>query len=147
MGTLMNTEITCLIVPITNGSLIFPQNMLAEVHAVDDVEPSDNPLLSGWVDWSRRRVPVVSFEHLCDAHLTKRLIQKVVVMHTVLGQQDLPFIGIATEGIPHSVTINASILQEQDLDIVSPYVIAHLLVSNLPCILPDWPRIEEMVSI
>ena len=97
--------------------------------------------------WSRWRVPVVSFEHLCDAHLTKRLIQKVVVMHTVLGQQDLPFIGIATEGIPHSVTINASILQEQDLDIVSPYVIAHLLVSNLPCILPDWPRIEEMVSI
>ncbi len=140
----MRPNIPCFIIPISNDNLIFPESMLAEVLTIDEREPSHREsAFSGWLDWSRRRVPIINIDWLYKPDIEKKPIRRVVVMYTILGSPDLPFIALQAEGIPHSVVVSENTLQDADKVIESPYVASHLQLSSLPCILPDWPRVEE----
>lgn len=141
----MKPDLSCLIVPISNGSLIFPENMLAEALTIEEISnPVDQELIT-WVEWSRRRIPIVSFEQLCNNQAELKPIRRIVVMHTVVGDERLPFVALQAEGIPHPVKINESLLQESAIQVDCPYVACYVQVSNLPCTVPDWPRVEELV--
>lgn len=129
-----DTGLACWVVPMESGNMLVPDNLVVEVVMTEDTDTQQ------YIHWRNRQVPI--FQNTLNTKITTR----VAVLRTVMGYQDLPFVAVAVNGIPHALHISPDTLSEVDIS-EKPCNIAasYTCVGSLDCFIPDLPKIENSI--
>ncbi len=130
----MNTqsELLCQIIPVETGSLLIPDQLVAEVVILEDIDTQKSLV------WRNRTVPIVPNTSL------NKLTTRVAIIKTVMGYKGMPFIAIPTDGIPHSLGINPTTLGEVPASNKNCSIAAgYGRVGSLDCVIIDLPKLES----
>ena len=126
--------IKCLIIPVKAGNLLVPEHLVAEIVTLEGSDTEDS------VAWRNRSVPI----H--DNNENNKAATRVAVIKSVMGYQGLPYIAIATDGIPYPIVVDPDSLKElpeegQHCDMAASYA----KVGSLDCIVPDLAKVERLI--
>ncbi len=111
----LSDVVHCLMITLTNETLLLPNAAVAEVVSFTSPEPLDGSpnWFLGRITWRERLVPLISFE---DASITVAetpdVLQgsRIAILNTLNGNAALPYVAIVVQGIPRlSVIKNDSI--------------------------------------
>lgn len=128
----MKSELKCQIIPVETGNLLIPECLVAEVVMLEGVDTQQS------LFWRNRAVPIIPNNNF------NKLTTRVLIVKTVMGYQEIPFIAIPTDGIPHSVTIDSTTLGKVAEDKQSCSIAAgYGQVGSLDCVIIDLPKLER----
>ncbi len=133
----MNTqsELLCQIIPVEIGNLLIPDQLVAEVVMLEDVDTQKSLV------WRNRTVPIVSNTNF------NKLTTRVAIIKTVMGYKGMPFIAIPTDGIPHSLGISPTMLGEVSAGSKNCSIAAgYGRVGSLDCVIVDLPKLESSMQ-
>jgi hypothetical protein len=148
----MNVEhrpaVSSLIIPVSQGNLILPQNMVAELIPLDVHEPEEGVAVLDWLDLHGKHVPLISLPQLCGEDDADTQAQQALVLHTLTVTQSMPLLSVRVKGSPHHVDVDPQTLRDdhKENDKRCPYIAMHVRVANLPCMILDLPAIEKVVQ-
>jgi len=149
-----HTEVYSLLVPLRNERLLVPRMCVAEVIAFADAERERDQNAPGWflgtIDWSGRRIPVVSFDtgEVREVKTRRRARTRIVVFHAVTDQLKVGYYGVVTQGFPQLVRVNPDAValdEESELPPDQPMLCRVRMVHEFPLI-PDVERLEGMLA-
>lgn len=148
----MNREhqpaVPSLIIPVSQGNLILPQNMVAELIPLDSPVQENNVPVLDWLDLHGKHVPLISLPQLCGEDHTDTQAQQALVLHTLTVTDNMPLLSLRVKGSPHHVDVDPQTLRDdhKENDKRCPYIALHVRVANLPCMILDLPAIEKVVA-
>lgn len=148
----MSTEdLYGLLIPLLDERLLVPRACVAEVTGFQSLQemPGAPPWYLGVAPWNGRSIPVVSFEGACGHRIPPAGGRTRVVVFTCLGQK-LPagHFGIASQGFPQLVRVNAGVIRPDDSRVFgerAPVLCQVRMINELPLV-PDLERLEEMIA-
>jgi len=146
-------ELYSLLIPLRNERLLVPRMCVAEVIAFADAARNRDSAAPEWflgtIEWSNRRIPVVSFDGATtDERKSKRSRARVVVFHAITPDFKGGYYGILTQGFPQLVRVNPDVLgfdTEQGVPEGFPALCRARMIHEYPLI-PDVERLEQMIS-
>ncbi|VAW92283.1 hypothetical protein MNBD_GAMMA22-322 [hydrothermal vent metagenome] len=138
----------CLFIPLQEELLLLPNSNIAEVVSYEEPTPFDDapPWLLGRVPWRERLIPLLSFGVISGkkkkAKVTKN--SRIVVLNTLNGNSELPYIAIIAQGIPHLETLNENkIIDAEDQASDDRYsILRHVIIDDKQAVIPDVDDIE-----
>lgn len=138
----------CLFIPLQDEMLLLPNANVAEVVNYEEPTPFADapPWLLGRVSWRERLIPLLSFDVISGKNTSSSLSKKsrIVVLNTLNGNSDLPYIAIISQGIPHLETLNEKNItdlgDQEDDDRHS--ILRHVTVDKQQAVIPDIDDIE-----
>lgn len=101
-------ELASLLLPIQGGTLLLPNEAVAEVISHAEVNPiAGAPAwMQGTIDWRGLALPLVSYERLNGMPArAENAVLRVAVINGIGGDQRLPFFGLITSGIPRPIRL------------------------------------------
>lgn len=148
----MNIErrpaVSSLIIPVSQGNLILPQNMVAELIPLDLSKQEEDVSVLDWLDLHGKHIPLISLPQLCGEDHADTQAQQALVLHTLTMTETMPLISLRVKGSPHHVDVDQQTLRDdhKENDKRCPYIAMHVRVANLPCMILDLPAIEKVVQ-
>lgn len=143
-------SVRCLVVPLKGLLLLLPNTLVAEV--TDYTEPSSLPnapeWLRGMMAWRGRSIPVMDILSVAGRGKDSQKAKRAVVLNTLNGNAELPFIAISAHGIPRLVEVNGDMIQpvkEEDGAAVNG-VACRVLLADHQVVIPDVDAIERMLG-
>lgn len=144
------TSVHSLMIPLHGEELLLPNASVAEVIGYISPEPiGDAPeWLLGMIQWRECRVPLISYE-IASANEKGRgqASSRIAILNTLNGNARIPYIAIATQGIPHLV-----VARDQNISVISE-VAAHRLsvleiveVDDQQAVIPDIDDLEDRLQ-
>ena len=103
--------IHCLIISLTDELVLLPNAAIAEVVGYIEPEPLEGSpaWFLGRVTWRERLVPLISLEIATQSNEASESVAsgtRIAILNTLNGNQELPYIGIVSQGIPSLSVIN-----------------------------------------
>ena len=143
-NTTNHPNIKSLVVPLAMGNLIIPNNLMAAMIHLDQMDETD---LVNWLEWHGQRIPLITLESLCMLDNTHVMQKHCVILHSLLDDEKLRFIAIQTKGSPHTLDVSEEALRDDHKKNKQrcPYIASHVRVGNIPCMIPDLPAIETVI--
>jgi len=97
--------IHCLTISLSNEALLLPNAAVAEVIGYVEPEPLDGApdWFLGRIAWRERLVPLIALEHATasqDEVGKGPKGNRIAILNTLNGNQELPYIAIISQGIP-----------------------------------------------
>jgi chemosensory pili system protein ChpC len=147
-------ELYSLLIPLDGERLLVPRVCVAEVIMFRDPERSrENDQLPSWflgrVEWSGRRVPVISFEGFSGEEVQNRTGRtRIVVFHAIGDDLKIGYFGMITQGFPQLVRVNGDVLSlesERSWPEGQPVLCRTRMINEYPLI-PDMERLETMLA-
>jgi chemosensory pili system protein ChpC len=149
-------ELYSLLVPLRHERLLVPRMCVAEVIAFADTEKrTDNDApqwLLGSVEWSGRRVPVISLDgpdHGDGAPTGRRGSRsRIVIFHAIGDVLKAGYYGVLTQGFPQLVRVNRDVLTrdtETPPPRDQPMLCRVRMVHEFPLV-PDLEAIEQRLA-
>ena len=144
-------EFYALLVPLADERLLLPRGCVAEVVSWSEPRqmPGAPPWYVGTVSWSRRDVPVVSFETVLGRALPQPAGRtRIVMVHALAGLLGVRHFGILTQGFPQLVRVNNDVVKadlERRFPEHVPVLAAVRLVNESPLI-PDLELLERLIA-
>ena len=146
-------ELYSLLIPLKGERLLVPRMCVAEVIAFAETErarDADTPeWFLGTIEWSTRRIPVVSLDGPeTEPRRAKRNRTRVVVFHALTNALPGGYYGLLTQGFPQLVRVNPDVLtldREQPLPAHVPAVCRVRMIHEYPLV-PDVDRLEAMIA-
>lgn len=142
-------SVRCLVVPLKGLLLLLPNTLVAEV--TDYVEPSPLPSapewLRGMMPWRGRSVPTVDMLAVTGRGKDRQKAKRAVVLNTLNGNTELPFIAISSHGIPRLVEVKGDMIQplkEEEASING--VACRVLLADHQVAIPDVDTLERMLG-
>jgi chemosensory pili system protein ChpC len=144
-------EIRGVLLPLGGHMLLLPNAAVAELIGFQNPEPDEaNPdWLLGNLTWRGRRVPLVSFEQAAGLPRTEQGSQRlrIAVLNTLNGNEELPYIGLLTQGITRLTRVRAtSLSDDSEGGSDSALVKAAVLISGQPAWIPDLDELEQRLQ-
>lgn len=148
-----SNELYSLLIPLREERLLVPRICVAEVIAFADapeLPEGDVPdWLVGTVEWSGRRVPVVSLDAKRDAEPEKRRgRRRIVIFHALTPALKGRAYGIITQGFPQLVRVNRDVLSadpDYDPPADRPLLCRVRMIHDFP-VIPDFEALESMIA-
>lgn len=115
-----NSELlSCVLIPVKDQTLLLPNVSIAEIVDYADISPDtgDRDWLLGHFGWRGLYLPVLSWEAANGGSPIEPDAQRgrILVLNTVTdAHKKIPFIALATQGIPRQAKITATELKKQD---------------------------------
>ena len=140
-------NIHCLTIPIQDEIILLPNAAITEVIGYKEPESlKDAPeWFLGYLNWRDKRVPVVSFEAVTGReNFPPRRNSRIIVMNTLNGNTQLPYIAILSQGIP-----SLALIQEQGIKVKESADDSRMSikqfaeVGGLDVIIPDIDDLES----
>jgi chemosensory pili system protein ChpC len=105
------------------------------------------PWLTGTVEWRGLRVPLISFERLTGgAGGAPTHNSRAIVLNTLNGNRDLPFIAVLSQRIPRLLLVTARMAGPmEDKDPVEG-VLSYVDMQGDEAVIPDIDRIEQLLG-
>jgi chemosensory pili system protein ChpC len=144
-------EFYALLIPLADERLLLPRGCVAEVVAWTEPRPMTGspPWYVGTVGWSRREIPVVSFEAVLGRALPQPAGRtRIVVLHGLAGMLSVGHFGILTQGFPQLVRVNKDVVKpdrDRRFGEHVPVLAATRLVNETPLV-PDLEMLERMIA-
>ena len=145
------TELYSLLIPLHEERLLVPRLCVAEVVSFSEPEPGPDQApgwLLGFVNWSGRRLPLVSFEATIDKAVPEsRTRTRIVVFHGMGADGGDSYFGILTRGFPQLVRVNPDVLSadpDRTWRDEQPVICRIRMINEYPLI-PDIERLTAMV--
>lgn len=149
-------ELYSLLIPLRNERILVPRMCVAEVIAFADTEKRDDPDAPEWllgsVDWSGRRVPVISLDDPGGQDETpsgrKGSRSRIVIFHAIGGTLKPGYYGVLTQGFPQLVRVNRDVLtldNETPPPFGQPMLCRVRMIHEFPLI-PDLEQIEQRLA-
>ena len=147
----LSDELYGLLVPLAEERLLLPRITIVEVITWQAPEKVENapPWHLGNIQWNGRPIPVISFEALCGHAVPppggRTRIAVIVAIGTSLTGG---YFGIVMQGFPQLVRANADVVKSDPNHSFSERspIICRVRMLNESPLIPDLPRVEEMIS-
>ena len=146
------SELYSLLIPLHEERLLVPRVCVAEVIGFTQPDPAPEAApdwLLGFVNWSGRHLPLLSFEGAIGRAVpASRARARIVVFHALGGEGRDGYFAILTQGFPQLVRVNADVLAPDPdrswLD-QEPVICRIRMINEYPLI-PDIERLTSMVG-
>lgn len=145
MESLLDT-IHSLIIPVRGDPLLLPNAAVAEISAYKPAQTVNEApgWLAGLIEWRGIKVPLIEFERMCDEQDTPDHFERLAIFNSLGGNKRLPFFAIATQGIPHLIKVNGSILKATPGDIAEQGpIMKSVMLNGEPARIPDLDEMEK----
>lgn len=148
-----SNELYSLLIPLREERLLVPRICIAEVIAFADAPELPDaevpPWFVGTVEWSGRRVPVVSLDAEVDGAGEKRRgRRRIVIFHALTPELKGRYYGILTQGFPQLVRVNRDVLSA-DPDYTPPAdrpILCRVRMIHEFPVIPDFESLEQMIA-
>ncbi|WP_086929596.1 chemotaxis protein CheW [Agarilytica rhodophyticola] len=143
--TTSDKEIPCMLLPMKGHALLVPTTTVAEmsvVKALDDASGAPKWLM-GLYSWRGIQVPVISIENLNglgEAELNPD--GRIAILNSAGASQQVPFIGIHTQGIPRMARIAEDDIAENEEGSRRPFDVMAVKVGMEEFYIPDITAIQ-----
>lgn len=148
---LADLKVRCLTLPIHGMKLLLPNTVVAEVLEYREIDTAAR--LPKWVlgilSWRGRNVPVVSFERIVGSDISgiHSHETRFIVCNTLTGNNNIPFIALQIEGIPHLAQVDNTLLEyDSAITQPAPAAQAYLRLQGESVIVPKMDMIEKMIE-
>ncbi len=136
-----------LMIPLAGRTLLAPTVSVAEIVPYAPPLPIEHApaWLLGTFIWRDQQVPLLSFEGLCgDSQPDPHSRSRVVVFNNTGVSEELPFIAIATQGIPKLARVGAEDISAQDAIAPGAYERLWVLLNGEGLLIPDITALEQI---
>lgn len=142
-NTASATQLTGLILPLSDRNLLLPNVAIAELIDYQDCSADSDapPWYLGPISWRQRSLPLLSFEAACGARTLVGGRARIVVLNALGGRNDLKFIALLTQGIPRSCKVDNQ-LSYVDVPL-NELELAAVQVGETIAKIPDLVRLEQ----
>ena len=150
-----STEVSAIIVPIGEVTLILPSAMVAEILSDRDANVNSSGDAPGWVlgtiDWRGWTVPVLSFDTACDIQESgsqnATTTEKILVLKNPNGGDAQPYIAFIIAAYPQVIMIKPdSISVAPEPSHTSSMISQHVLYNNRQTVIPDFATLNGELS-
>ncbi|HMB72066.1 MAG TPA: chemotaxis protein CheW [Gammaproteobacteria bacterium] len=146
-------ELYSLLIPLREERLLVPRICIAEVIAFADAPerpPGEFPdWFVGTVEWSGRRVPVVTLDGDHGTGSEKRRgRRRIVIFHALTQKLAGRYYGVLTQGFPQLVRVNREVLTA-DGDYTPPAdrpILCRVRMIHEFPVIPDFEGLEDMIA-
>ncbi len=107
------------------------------------------PWFLGYVAWSGRRIPLVSFDELCGNEAPHRGGRtRIAVFHAIARQLSPPYFGLVTEGFPQLVRVTRDVMEPGDAASYPEHtpILARIRMIHEQPLIPDLDMLEHMLG-
>lgn len=141
-------QIATLLIPVSGKLLVLPNVAVAEV--IPYREPTREEDVPNWylgrIEWRAVDVPVVSFEAINDEPFaTQSRNRRIAILNNVTGDQNLPFCGIVTEGLPRLMRVMSDEIVEDADAMRGPAETLRVFVSGERAAIPDIAFLQQRI--
>lgn len=139
------TNIPCLLLPLLGITLVVPNVTVAEMAPMAPVqEVAGTPdWFVGFYHWRNQRVPLLSYEVLNGGtRYPLNPLGRIAVLNNTGVHPNLPFIAIATQGIPRMARIGEADVVEQEGVEKAQYDLMRVSVGVEDLVIPDITALE-----
>ena len=144
-----SSDLRGVMIQVAGGRLMLPNACIAEILSVADPEPINGApeWLLGRIRWRGWQVPLVAFSTLAGIgqHAPALRGQRVLVLKTLGGRAERPYVALLTQGFPRFVTVNAATLEELEAP-TGPLFAAHVRYQDEEAIVPDLDALETQLQ-
>ncbi|NVJ51260.1 MAG: chemotaxis protein CheW [Gammaproteobacteria bacterium] len=142
-------EVYSLMIPIIDQSILLPNVTVAEIVPFGDVAYQEGGAdwMIGSLNWRGMKIPMVSLDILNggeDPQANKR--SRVAVVHTINGDEDMPYIAIIVQGIPrltHVTEPSISMVEVAELGVADK---ARVQIGTIAATIPDLDKLEALIK-
>ncbi len=148
--------IKCVILTLRKENVIVPNELVAEIVSVKDIEANDNASASwllGNMSWRGACVPLLSFEAAGGEKLSKvNLNTQAVILYAVGAgdkAEDYPYLGLVMSGVPHVSHFSRDQMKSDDEgldDQHHPMVAQKIRINGASVSILDVDVMVEMVA-
>ena len=147
----LDSELSCVIIPLENVQLLLPNVCIAEILPWRRVKAlgESPPWCLGLLGWRGEMVPVVRFEKLNgQSGQLRRSGRCMVVMNRAKNAGGLPFYALAAEGLPRMVQLSADDLEraKDSSEDAGPAALMAVKLGAEAALIPDLVKVETAVS-
>ena len=139
----------CLLLPLNREIALLPNAAVAEIVPFSEPEsPGDAPeWLVGKLNWRDRRIPLVMFESVSDGEAGSIHNNcRIAILNTLNGNNNLPYIGIVTQGLPSLQIVRQNNIQFSDsLAEQRQSIKAYVNLNGTAAIVPDIDDLEARI--
>lgn len=148
-----SNELYSLLIPLREERLLVPRICIAEVIAFADAPEAPEGEAPEWfvgtVEWSGRRVPVVTLDaEPAAAPEKRRSRRRIVIFHALTPELKGRCYGILTQGFPQLVRVNRDVLSadpEYTPPTDRPILCRVRMIHEYP-VIPDFEALESMIA-
>lgn len=143
--------IRCVLIPVTDHSLLLPAAMVAEVIGYQEPDPLPDSLvdqewLLGFASWRTQKIPLMSMEAVMIGERADPSIHSRIVILKGIGQRSqLPYFGLLTRQLPRLTLISEPSIERLDELEATPGIHGQVLANGEPALLPDLEEIESQM--
>lgn len=137
----------CLLLPLHKEVALLPNAAVAEIIPYSEPEPMSGApdWFLGMLSWRERRLPLIMFEAASDGEASKLHKNcRIAILNTLNGNNDLPYIGIVTQGLPSLQIVRKNNIQFTDNPVTQRQAIkAYVNLGGTAAIVPDIDVLES----
>lgn len=138
------------LIPLQDMSLVLPNTCIAEVLSFSQPQslPQSPDWLLGLMAWRGMSIPVISFQHLAGTENGEMdNFTQIIVLNGLTENSDLPFYGIAIQGIPRLMTLNSTNINtitrpEKPVSLA----LEQTMIGDQLALIPDLPQLEAILT-
>ena len=146
-------ELYSLLIPLREERLLVPRICIAEVIALADTPELPEGEVPDWfvgtVEWSGRRVPVVTLDSAAEESSDKRRSRRrIVIFHGLTPALKGRYYGVLTQGFPQLVRVNRDVLTgdpEYSPPSDQPILCRVRMIHEFP-VIPDFDELEARIA-
>lgn len=140
------SEVSSLLIPLLDRHLLVPTVTVAEMVAYRT--PQRDPEAPSWylgdIVWREQRVPLVSYEVMCgEAMPSYDMNCRIAVLNNTGVDESLPFLGLATQGIPRLSRVKSDEIDEMEGAPAQRFDLMHVIHAGEPVVIPDVGGLEQ----
>jgi chemosensory pili system protein ChpC len=140
------SEVSSLLIPVAGRHLLIPAVTVAEM--IPFRNPEHDPEAPDWylgdITWREQRVPLISLEVLSgEAMPAYNSRCRIAVLNNAGVDESLPFLGLATLGIPRLSRVKADEIQELENASLRRFELMHVSHAGEDLAIPDVVALEQ----
>lgn len=145
----LSISVYSLLIPVSSDAMLLPNASVAEL--IGYAQPTELQKGPDWcigiLSWRGVKVPLLSIEAVRGNPIAKAdKNSRIAILNALGGDPRLPFFAVVTQGIPHLVQANQSIVSPLAGDSgTGNGVLRKILVEGEPAMIPDLDALEAMI--
>ncbi len=135
--------IRSVMIPVSDGFLLLPSAMVAEVLRLQDAELPDEDMPKHLLNWRHQRVPLLSLETIADLPPPEQADSRIVILYGI--SEELPFLALNSASIPRIQPISSDMLKNPQIIDDAPGLLAKVQFEQHTVYLPDMEYLQDVV--
>lgn len=143
-------QLSCVLIPVRDQTLLLPNVSIAEIVDYDlETDNSERRWFLGRIQWRGVSLPVLSWEAANGGEPAKPEGRRgrILVLNTISNKHEsMPFIAMATQGIPRQAKVAPSDLKKKTDSDQGVASLMKVRYEGEECLIPDLSVLESLAA-